>query len=51
MENTLSPVRRISHALGTQLAQGTVEGTMEPEVALTLKEVTNLVEETAVLKE
>ena len=50
MENTLSPARGINHVLGTQPAQGTVEGTMGPEVALAL-EVMNPVEETEVLKE
>lgn len=50
MENTLFPVHRINRVLGTEPAQGTAEGTMEPEVALTLKEVRNLVEETEVLR-
>lgn len=51
MENTLSPIHRINRVLGTEPAQGTGEGTLEPEVALILKEVRNLMEETEVLKE
>lgn len=51
MENALSPLCRIHRVSGTEPAQSPAEGTMEPEVALTLKEVRNLVEETEVLKE